>query len=181
MKKYDIDLDYVIRDVDITEDELVEIIREANTIIKNNKDNAEALACAYLKRAQCIQISSCMRMERSKRSLEKALKLCPDMPEALLTAGKLYSYEDPIGKNNYKDEALAYFNKALEINPDYAAAYYERADLYPYRDEKRLADYNEAIRGLNPIMQPHIGDALIFILIQIIRKALLRIIRKRYV
>ena len=49
------------------------------------------------------------------------------------------------------DLALADYNKAIQINPEDAAAYYNRASLYS--DQKKwdlaLADYNKAIQ-INP-------------------------------
>ena len=54
MSKYNIDLDYAIPGVDITTEELNEIMVEADSIITENKVNPEKLTQAYLKKAQCF-------------------------------------------------------------------------------------------------------------------------------
>ena len=54
MSKYKLDLDYAIPKIDISEEELNEIIAEADSIIAENETNSEKLAVAYLKKAQCM-------------------------------------------------------------------------------------------------------------------------------
>ena len=55
MSKYDLDLDYAIPNIDISKEELNEIIAEADGIIAENSTNPEKLAVAYLKKGQCLQ------------------------------------------------------------------------------------------------------------------------------
>ena len=67
------------------------------------------------------------------------------------TAGAwLNEGNDFFGKGQYKD-AIACYNKVIEINPDYAAAYYNRgiakSDLQDYHGA--IEDYNKAIE-INP-------------------------------
>ena len=49
------------------------------------------------------------------------------------------------------DRAIAYFNKAIEINPKYADAYNNRGNAYAKKGQydKAIADYNKAIE-INP-------------------------------
>jgi tetratricopeptide (TPR) repeat protein len=54
------------------------------------------------------------------------------------------------------DRAIAYFNKAIEINPNFAEAYYNRGIAYfgKYQDDKAIADFTEAIE-----INPRLADA----------------------
>jgi len=69
--------------------------------------------------------------------------------EAYINRGNALKNEN---KNN---QALADFNKVIELNPKYALAYYNRGTVF--EDEKKydlaLADYNKAIE-LNPVFSP---------------------------
>jgi tetratricopeptide (TPR) repeat protein len=153
MSKYDIDLDYAIFDVDITEEELEEIKAEANKIISENKESKENLAMAYLKKAQCLQkLGSCrisrypfldeisfifiyeemgiiIKRKDIKRLLKKALELSPDMPEALMQLGFL-KYNDYYDKIEEIKGTINLFNRAIQLKPDYAAAYNNRAMIF---------------------------------------------------
>ena len=55
MLKYNTDLDYVILDIDISREELKEIMVKADKIISENKESNENLAVTYLKKVQCIR------------------------------------------------------------------------------------------------------------------------------
>ena len=67
----------------------------------------------------------------------KAVRLDPKLPLAHELLGELYLYHSQI------DQAIAEFQKELEINPGYAAAYYKLADGY-----SRLQKFDEAERLL---------------------------------
>jgi tetratricopeptide (TPR) repeat protein len=146
MSKYNIDLDYVILDIDISREELKEIIVEADKIISENKESNENLAMAYLKKAQCIrklnsshhfglifydEVGSRLAFEKIKMSnkklLEKVLELLPDMPEALMQLGLL---NNPGWLSDKYDKAIKFFNKAIQLKPDYAATFNNRAMLF---------------------------------------------------
>ena len=49
------------------------------------------------------------------------------------------------------DQAIAYFNNAIAINPNFAEAYYTRGVAYfgKYQDDKAIADFTEALE-INP-------------------------------
>jgi len=142
MSKYDVDLDYAIPMIDISEEELNEIKAEADKIISENRENPEKLAVAYLKKAQCLQkLDQCVRFKfrgciysgnreyNIKELLEKAMELSPDMPEALMRLGteygRIHQFDD-----DHIDEALNLFNRAIQLKPDYAAAFNNRATCY---------------------------------------------------
>jgi len=145
MSKYDTDLDYVIIDIDISREELKEIKVEADKIISENKESKENLAIAYLKKAQCLRKlnathnyglifydetgSTFLKRERIgiKKHLEKALELLPNMPEALMQLGLLNS---PGWLSDKYDKAIIFFNRAIQLKPDYAAAFNNRAMIF---------------------------------------------------
>ena len=110
--------------------------------------------------------------ERIKKLIEKQLELNPDMPEALMLMGKLYhntSKEVCILDNedlNPKyiesiDKAINWYTKAIQLKPDYAAAFYNRGNLYSEAwfsinsldggdSEKAISNFTDAIR-LRPL------------------------------
>jgi len=149
MSKYNTDLDYVLLDIDITKEELEEIKAEADKIIsenkknKRNKDVKEILALAYLKKAQCrrklesgftyghiyyedVGFGIVIKKQRKslKKLLKKALELSPNMPEALMQLG-LLNQNSVSSDHNYK--AISYHSMAIQLKPDYAAAFNSRA------------------------------------------------------
>jgi tetratricopeptide (TPR) repeat protein len=175
MSKYDVDLDYAFPLVDISKEELNEIIAEADKIISEEKENPKELAVAYLKKAQClykIEQSDILTFENLpspmddfefgfsfhiddkqiypeiKRLLEKALELSPEMPEALMRLGTVYG--DDKTEKSHIDTAENLLTKAIQLKPDYAAALNNRSGLYNSDSEnniiKTINDLTEAIR-----------------------------------
>jgi len=141
MSKYNTDLDYVLLDIDISREELEEIKAEADRIISEGKESKENLAAAYLKKAQCIRkihsgisgrfifyenISPLSKKVKKniRELLEKALELSPDMPEVLVQLGLLYEHMYSI-ERNFK--AKLFFSRAIQLKPEYAAAFNNRA------------------------------------------------------
>ena len=101
MSKYDLDLDDPIVIMDLSEEELNEIIAEADGIIAENSTNPEKLTVAHLKKAQCLyklaqtnnNVSSDKeKLYKDKELLKKFLELKADMPEALMRLGTKYCY-----------------------------------------------------------------------------------------
>jgi lipoprotein NlpI len=141
MSKYNIDLDYALPMIDISKEELNEIIAEADSIISESRKSKEKLAVTCLKKEQCLQKllsfgyinyiffdDLILKDGEINRLLEKALELFPDMPEALMQLG-INSY-DAAEEDN--DASLYLFSKALQLKPDYAAAFNNRAMLFYY-------------------------------------------------
>ena len=61
MSKYNVDLDYTMPLIDISKEELNEIVAEADKIISDSRKSSEELAVAYLKKAQCLRkIEQCV-------------------------------------------------------------------------------------------------------------------------
>jgi tetratricopeptide (TPR) repeat protein len=142
MSKYKLDINYLSPGFDISQEELEEIIVEADGIITKNKnvENPEKRAEAYLKKSQCLQKLG--KHVKSRDFCEGSLSLFPDMVEALVQLGNIYENE----KNH--DEAINACSRAIQINPNYAAAFTSRGIAYSNKNEneKAIADYTEAIR-----------------------------------
>jgi tetratricopeptide (TPR) repeat protein len=189
MSKYSTDLDYSILDIDISREELEEIKAEADRIISENKESNEKLAVAYLKKAQCLRkLSSggifgyifyddpeCALLSKKeekgiKKLLEKTLELSPDMPEALMQLG-LFNNDDIFTNKRNKDKALYFFNRAIQLKPDYAAAFNNRAMLFfryyifinkedKDKFEKAKIDYKNAVADLTEAIKIRPFDVL---------------------
>jgi tetratricopeptide (TPR) repeat protein len=175
MSKYHIDLDYVFPSWDISEEELNEIIHEAGRIITEDKAPTEKLAEAWLKKGQALakieqfrkfeadmadEPANSEKQEEIKRIIEKALELSPGMPQAILRMGNIMRNLDR------HTEAIDYYIRAIQVKPDYQAAFNNRAKVYaslaeiiqsdddPEESKKKrnenkdraIADYSEAIR-----------------------------------
>jgi tetratricopeptide (TPR) repeat protein len=141
MSKYDLDLDCQIPNIDISGEELNEIIQEADRIIAENTESREKTAQAYFKKGQCLQkleeinpeylrlpgrqqIGSKQQQEIIKEIIETALELSPDMPEALMQMGKIYAQMEEY------PEAVDFYTRAIYLKPDYPAAFHNRANCY---------------------------------------------------
>ncbi|GBU28636.1 hypothetical protein R84B8_02196 [Treponema sp. R8-4-B8] len=172
MSKYNTDLDYVIIGIDISEEELEEIMAEADKIISENKRNIrdkesrEILALAYLKKAQCrrkletgfytsdilyyddLGLGLLKKTKKGiKKLLKKALELSPDMPEVLMQFGLLNGNSVFSNDKNYK--SINFFSMAIQLKPDYAAAYFNRAMIFFnvsrtfLSDKQKYEDYSK--------------------------------------
>jgi tetratricopeptide (TPR) repeat protein len=177
MSKYNVDLDYEFPLIDISKEELNEIIEEADKIISDSGKSPEELAVAYLKKAQCLQkIEQCyilaseddLQLPQTENSgritftigdnreqhdikglLEKALELSPEMPEALMRLGTTYG--NISNEEGNIDTAINLLTRAIQLKPDYAAAFNNRSSEIKKLDgedniKKAIADLSEAIR-----------------------------------
>jgi len=140
MTRYNCDIEYLNCDVDISKDELNNIIVEADKIISDINGEKEKCIEAYLKKVQCLQKLD--KYTESKESIDKLLSLNPNMPEALARLGNFYSV-----KGEYCS-AIKFVTKAIKLKKEYAYAYYIRGNIYRNKDkcDKALHDYSAAIR-----------------------------------
>src|SRR5208282_248957 len=74
-----------------------------------------------------------------------------------LNANKWFETGRQAGIANRWNEAIDAFNKALELNPKYAAAYYNRGAAYYY-----LGSYNQAIADYNKAIELNMKDAMVY-------------------
>jgi len=139
MARYNEDLEYLIRDVDISKDELNDILVEADKIISDTNSEENRRIEAYLKKVQCLQKLD--KYAESKEFIDKLLCLNPDMPEALARLGNFYS------ENKDYVNAIDYVTKAIKLKNNYAYAYCVRGNIYRDNGEKdnALQDYSTAI------------------------------------
>ena len=142
MSKYNLDLDYVTPLIDISEEELNEIITEADKIIQENKESPENLAIAYLKKAQCQQkLEEYRELEEYKHGWKYNCRM--DQLDGLLTICDNDMHEST--KN------LLDFEKALELSPNMPEALMQKGKYIGSRcDEesvnKALDMYTTAIQ-----------------------------------
>ena len=151
MSKYNYDLDYLTVGCDITREEILEIIEEADSIIESHNFDTNTLCRAYLKKAQCLQKLG--KYAESKEIVERALEISPEMPEALVRLGTVYNQVE----QKY-DVAIEYINKALEQNPKYAPGLVTRGNVFLNKGEfdKAFKDFDDAI-----ILKPDYPEAYI--------------------
>ncbi|GHV17194.1 hypothetical protein FACS189493_4380 [Spirochaetia bacterium] len=86
MSKYNLDIPSLERGVDITDEEISEIIAEADRIITENKEKPGKIAEACFKKSQCLQKQK--RDRASRAPIEKALELYPAIPGAALRCSR---------------------------------------------------------------------------------------------
>jgi len=153
----DLDLDYVIPAIDITEEELRAIIYDAESIISENKVDSKKLAIAYLKKAQCLQkieanIDNFDETQcQIKRIIEKAMELSPNMPEAVMQMGKYSALCE-------HEKAIADFSDVVFLRPDMIKAFLLRGLAYLSIGDKNKAkeDFDEYLRRKNKVYTKHI-------------------------
>jgi tetratricopeptide (TPR) repeat protein len=173
MTRYNEDLDYLIKDVDITGEELEGIIREADSILTGQGTDEEQKITALLKRTQALQ--KLEKYDESQEYVERILESNPEVSQALVRLGNIYDERKEYDKaldcitrsiNINKEYSYAYcmrglvyddlgehakavedYRRAIELKPDYAGAYYNRGNAYFCLGEhdKAVADYSRAI------------------------------------
>jgi tetratricopeptide (TPR) repeat protein len=103
-----------------TEEELTELIGQADRIIASENEDPQEQASAYVKKYQLFT----WQHKLAPKLLEKALALCPDIPQALIRMGLFFYLKD---RDMVK--LLEYINKVIETSPSYADARLFRAHL----------------------------------------------------
>jgi tetratricopeptide (TPR) repeat protein len=78
-----------------------------------------------------------------KTVIEKALELIPDMPEVLMQMGKMHYKLSAVEEGNI-DKAITMYTKAIQLKPDYAAAYSNLGVLYA--SEAYLREKNDNLQ-----------------------------------
>ena len=118
-----------------SDDEIADMTTQADDIINNMKENPQKRAEACVRKFQLLET----RYKLAPKLLEKALELCPDMPQALTNMGCFYMH------TKKRKKALEYFNKAAAADPQYPYAWLEKASLEKNREEK-IRFYSEFIK-----------------------------------
>lgn len=87
----------------------------------------------------------CKVWKNSETLFTDVVSKYPDIPVAYINRGHFYF------ENNFGDEAIKDFSKAIELNKDYTNAYYDRGIAYYVKGNLNAAikDYDKAIE-LNP-------------------------------
>ncbi len=93
----------------------------------------------YLARAACFL--NILQSEKAKADVERALNLAPDNAPALQLRGEMYLLE-----KNYA-AALDFFDRAQQINPNWAVPYFDRGSVLMDKKEYQLAlvEFNKSI------------------------------------
>ncbi|GHV88744.1 hypothetical protein AGMMS50267_11040 [Spirochaetia bacterium] len=141
MSKYNLDIPSLERGIDITDEEISEIIAEADRIITENKEKPGKIAEACFKKSQCLQKQK--RERASRAPIEKALELYPAISEADLIPLKSY-YAAAFSRLGSTVEELT---EAIRLDPNNAAYFMNRSWCYAGSEyDKAIADLTEAIR-----------------------------------
>ena len=126
---------------------------EKATLIKLTKDNLENLNENDKKvedlRRQYLNATTEAERDRIKAELLEVDKI-------FLAVQKFEEGNNFHDKYNYQ-KAIESYNTAINLNPNYAAAYYKRGKIYFYdfnEDERAIADFSKAIQ-----IQPNYDDA----------------------
>jgi tetratricopeptide (TPR) repeat protein len=146
MNLFEIDLDEIIYqphyqyqgNKKFTDDELAELITQADCVIKDENEDPQKRADACVRKFQLLR----MQYKLAPKLLEKALELYPDMPQALTDMGWYYLHIKD------KEKALKYFDNVITRFPSYPYVWLEKAILEE-DIEKRRDCYSIFIK-LNP-------------------------------
>lgn len=119
-------------------------------------------ACINIKISYYENFSKCIASVWEKEdylNAEKVLvegtKVLSDKPEIYVALGDFYKGNHYIGYKNYK-KAIAAYNEALKLNPNYAEAYMAIAYIYNLQEkyEESIVYYTKAIENANELMKP---------------------------
>jgi hypothetical protein len=90
--------------------------------------------------------------ERARKKFLEATELDPTRPEAFNGIGVTY-----YGRNDF-EEALGWYKKALEVDPNFGDAYYNMACIYALLKKNALAFRYLHIAVLNGFVQPEVME-----------------------
>jgi len=131
------DLYFSSTPVHFTEKEITELIGQADEAIAKGCENPQGRAAAYVWKFQLLSYQE----KLAPKLLEKALALCPDMPEALIRMGAFFYIKD-----SNKNKMLEYINRVIEASPSFACAWLLRAYFSLNNKEQVIADCAEYSR-----------------------------------
>src|SRR5262245_53993761 len=91
--------------------------------------------------------------EANLQSLTEVISRDPNNAESYNVRGSA------LGRAGRYDEAMADFNRAIELNPNFSRAYFNRALIYRRNGDtqRALADYNAAIRADSRYAPAYVG------------------------
>jgi tetratricopeptide (TPR) repeat protein len=126
-------------------------------LVREHPDYAEAQALyahvTLMSSARMVgDIPWIIAEEQVRRTLQKASALKPDLPEIYLVEGRLHA------RSNNQQEAIEFFERAIELNPSYAEAYVHLSDAAMNLGRSEQAwEALETARKLDPISVSTLG------------------------
>ncbi len=103
------------------------------------------MAKAYQARAAAyLQLE---RLDEAEADLNKALDLAPENPRLYFRMGQIFYRRSQLAqqeedKRGLLERALEFFNRAIDLEPMYAAAFMARSQVYRDLGEEELADFD---------------------------------------
>ncbi|OAQ21760.1 tetratricopeptide repeat protein [Thermosulfurimonas dismutans] len=83
------------------------------------------------------------RLDEAETDLQKALELEPKNARLYFRLGQIFYRRSQLGeKEKNLEKALELFNKAIDLDPLYAAAFMARSQVYRDLGEEELADFD---------------------------------------
>jgi tetratricopeptide (TPR) repeat protein len=186
MSKYNVDLDYAIPMIDISKEELNEIITEADKIISENSEDPKETAVAYLKKAQCLykleQCNGFVMCDFLDSQIPQVSGFCgaaiigidnkqiqPQIKGLLEKALELSpdmpealmrlgtTYGNLTNEDSHIEKAMDLLTRAIQLKPDYAAAFNNRSSII--KELKGEENIKKAIADLTEAIRIRPFDA----------------------
>jgi TolB-like protein/cytochrome c-type biogenesis protein CcmH/NrfG len=104
----------------------------------------KAWAINYLSEGSYGNVPRAISVAEARPAIERALQLAPDLPEAHAILGLIES------EDLNPDKAIVHYQKAIELNPNYADAYTWYGNMLFDQPKKRLELFQKAIQ-LSPM------------------------------
>ena len=107
------------------------------------------------------QLAATLKDFCAKTSIDELEPLEAILPK---DARSHYNQGESLRKNNRYNEALAEFQKAIDIKPDYARAYFGRGHVYrrTKQDAKAISEFQQAIKFEPNYKEAHYGLAIAY-------------------